>query len=69
MSLDILPKLRISLDADLRGRLVDEFAEATKIHFLGEEGLDVDVKGLPVGVVEVVLLRPFERLVVWVLFC
>lgn len=59
MSLDVLPKLRVGLDTDLRGRLVDEFAEATKIHFLGEEGLDVDVEGLPVGVVEVVLLRLF----------
>lgn len=52
MLLDLLPKLRVLLNADLLGGV--ELVEAAKVHVLGEQGNDVLVKSLPVRVLEVV---------------
>jgi len=50
--LDLLPKLRVLLNADLLGGV--ELVEAAKVHVLGEQGNDVLVKSLPVRVLKVV---------------
>lgn len=50
--LDLLPELRVLLDADLLGGV--ELVEAAEVHVLGEQGDDVLVESLPVRVLEVV---------------
>ena len=52
MLLDLLPELRVLLDADLLCGV--ELVETAEIHVLGEQGNDVLVEGLPVRVLEVV---------------
>ena len=50
--LDLLPELRVLLDADLLCGV--ELVETAEIHVLGEQGNDVLVEGLPVRVLKVV---------------
>lgn len=59
MSLDLLPKLRFLLNANLFGSV--ELVQAAKVHVLGQERDDVFVKGLPVWVLQVVLLALFPE--------
>lgn len=59
MLLDILPQRRVLLDADLGGAFVNKLTKAAEVHGLSKEGDDIFVKGLPVRVVEVVLLALF----------
>ena len=55
MPIDRAPEVLIVLNPDLlRGRV--ELFQSVQIHRSVEEGDDVFVKGLPVGVAEVVLL-------------
>lgn len=56
MLFDLLPEFLILLHAYLNARI--ELYYATEIHLLGEQRLDVGVKGLPVGVLEVI---PFSH--------
>jgi hypothetical protein len=50
--LDVLPELRVLLNADLLGGV--ELVEAAKVHVLGEQRDHVLVESLPVRVLEVV---------------
>lgn len=59
MSPNLLPKSIILLNSHLRRVLINELTQSAEIHWLREEGDDVFVKGLPVRVVEVVLLGLF----------
>jgi hypothetical protein len=59
MLLDLLPQLRILLNADLLRLVVDELVQAAEIHVLGQQGDNVLVESLPVRVFEVVLLALF----------
>jgi hypothetical protein len=59
MLLDLLPKLRILLNANLLRLVVDELVQAAEIHVLGQQGDNVLVESLPVRVFEVVLLALF----------
>ena len=58
MLLDLLPKLRVLLNADLLGGV--ELVEAAKVHVLGEQGNDVLVKSLPVRVLKVVPMARYQ---------
>ena len=50
--LDLLPELRVLLNADLLGGV--ELVKAAEVHVLGEQRNDVLVESLPVRVLEVV---------------
>lgn len=56
MLLDLLPKLRVLLNADLLGLFVDKFVQAAQIHVLCQQRDNVFVEGLPVWVLKVVFL-------------
>ena len=56
--LDLLPELRVLLNADLLGGV--ELVEAAEVHVLGEQGNDVLVEGLPVRVLKVVPVAQYE---------
>lgn len=59
MLLDLLPKLRILLNAHLLRLIVNKFIQAAQIHILGKQRDNIFVKSLPVRVFEVVLLTLF----------
>jgi hypothetical protein len=59
MLLDLLPKLRILLNANLLRLVVDKLVQAAEIHVLGQQRDNVLVESLPVRVFEVVLLALF----------
>lgn len=58
MLLDLLPELRVLLNADLLGGI--ELVEAAEVHVLGEQGNDVLVESLPVRVFKVVPMAQYQ---------
>ena len=58
MLLDLLPELRVLLNADLLGSV--ELVKAAEVHVLGEQRNDVLVEGLPVRVLKVVPMVQYQ---------
>jgi len=56
--LDLLPELRVLLNADLLGGV--ELVETAEVHVLGEQGNDVLVESLPIRVLKVVPMAQYQ---------